>query len=522
MKLSRNKTAVAIALFLTLTIAVALIALPLTIGRVWPDPIPTWTYIGVSPAEVTGVGQQIIIVFWSNFIPPTAIGEYGDRWTFWVDVTTPSGSDTLGPYRSDPVGGAWGTYTPTEIGEYTFVARMDEHTIDGGASIGKVNPQGHVTWPSFTSNASIGDVFESSESEPWHLTVQEEPLIRYEETPLPTDYWTRPVYGANHLWGQVMGNWLNAGDTPQRINLYSDAPGSSHILWARPYWDGGVMGGSGNVNFGPYGYYSGLSYENFGGVDFILNGRIYFSDEINPRNSWYCVDLYTGEIIYMKNKTGPPSGAGGPFSSTGNVPYGDPAFGQVLDVENPNQHGGFPYFWVTSTPTGTWDMYDAYSGDFICRIDNLPSFLAGGFFFGGAASVSSYGLEGSILRYAVVNLAGFGQPPNYYLQCWNTSQAIHYREVYSANAYWMWRPGINETYDGANGFTLNVSMPNGDSILEIQEGKQIITGYHTGPGPGFFGGAPLNNGTYNITGRLSASGFELSGHHRLQLPCLFL
>jgi hypothetical protein len=34
------------------------------------------------------------IVFWCNFIPPTAIGEYGDRWTLHVDVTTPGGDKT--------------------------------------------------------------------------------------------------------------------------------------------------------------------------------------------------------------------------------------------------------------------------------------------------------------------------------------------------------------------------------------------------------------------------------------------
>jgi len=494
MDLSRRKTTVAIALFLTATIAVTLIALPTINARMWYEPIPTWTYIGVAP-ETVGVSEQVIIVFWCNLIPPTAIGAYGDRWTFWVDVTTPSGDeDTLGPYESDPVGGAWCTYVPTEVGTYSLVARMDAHTIDGGASRGMENPTGPVSWPSTPSDRSLGDEFQASESDPQLLIVQEDPLPYYKETPLPTDYWTRPVYGANHMWGPVMGNWLSAGDTPGNINMYSDAPGSSHILWTYPFWDGGVIGGSGSVNFGPIGYYSGLSYENYGGVDFIMNGRVYYSDEINPRNGWYCLDLYSGEVLYFKNNTGDPSGVGGPFGSTGEIPYGDPAFGQIYDYHSPNQHGGFAYFWVTATgKSSTWDMYDAWSGEYICSIENIPTWTAGGFFFGGVSFVSSYGLDGSILRYRIANLAPFGQPADYYLQCWNTSLAIWYQDyaAISSNLYWMWRPGLGAIYDGSNGYSINVSLPTVEStsIRYLKEGDYMIVG-NTGS----------NNGTVSEKG----------------------
>ena len=506
MHFSENKTAAAIALFLMLTIAIAMIALPLTTAKDWPTPIPTWTYIGVTP-ELVGVNQELIIVFWCNFIPPTAIGEYGDRWTFWVDITTPSGSDTIGPYESDPVGGAWAMYTPTQVGEYTFVARMDAHTIDGGASRGMENPLGPVTWPSMLGDASMGDEFQTSESEPVIVTVQEEPVHRYEETPLPTDYWTRPIYNANHLWGSIAGNWLNAADAPGRINAYSQGPESSHILWTRPFWDGGVAGGSANVNFGPVGYYSGQSYENFGGPSIILNGKMYYKVGVNPIEGWYCVDMYTGDTLYFRNTTGDPTGVGGPFAGVGSIPNGVPAFGQVYDYESPNQHGTIAYLWVTTTgKSSTWDMLDAYTGNYICSIGNIPSWVAGGgFFFGGAAYTSSYGVEGSILRYAINNLASFGEPANYYLQCWNTSQAIWYQDYssMSGNTYWMWRPGMGVTYDGANGYSINVSVPNGDGILQIREGKEVITGYTSVPAGGW-SPKPLNNGTLSIPGRISA------------------
>ncbi len=508
MHFSKSKTAAAIALFLMSTIAFTMVALPPAGALDWPTPIPTWTYIGVTPADVVGVNQEVIIVFWCNFIPPTAIGEYGDRWTFHVDVTTPSGTETLGGsngFESDPVGGSWTTYTPTEVGTYTFVARMDAHTIDGGVSRNAENPFGPVTWPSLPGDQSIGDQFQASESEPVSLTVQEEPVSRYQETPLPTDYWTRPIYGANHLWGAIAGNWLNAADAPGRINAYTEGPESSHILWTRPFWTGGVMGGSSNVNFGPAGYYSGQSYENFGGPSIIMNGKMCYKVGVNPIEGWYCVDMYTGDTVYYRNTTGAPSGVGGPFAGVGNIPNGAPAFGQIYDYESPNQHGGIPYLWVTATgKSNTWDMLDGFTGNYICSVSDIPSWAAGGgFFFGGAAATSSYGLDGSILRYAVNNIAPFGSPPAYYLQCWNTSKVIIYpNTLMTGNQYWMWRPGLGTVYNGTYGYSINASVPNSDGILQVVEGKEVITGY-TQMSSGF-GSIPLNNGSRSIPGRISA------------------
>jgi len=505
MNIMKSKTT-AVAIALLLMMAVALVALPLASAKDWPSPIPTWTYIAVAP-ELVGVNQEVIIVFWSNFIPPTAIGEYGDRWTFWVDVTTPSGdTETLGGangFTSDPVGGAWTRYTPTEVGTYTFVARMDAHTIDGGASRGAENPWGPVTWPSMPGTQSLGDEFQASESEPVTITAQEEPVHVYDETPLPTGYWTRPIYGANHMWGAIAGNWLNANDAPGRINAYTEGPESSHILWTRPFWTGGVMGGSAQANLGSAGYYSGQSYENFGGPSIIMNGKMYYKVGVNPIEGWYCVDMYTGETIYFRNTTGAPSGVGGPFAGVGSIPYGMPAFGQIYDYESPNQHGGIPYLWVTATGTaGQWDMLDGFTGNYICSINNLPSWIAPAGIFQFPDYTGSYGLDGSILAYHRQNY-GNSTHPNYYLQIWNTSQVIIYpNTLMTGNQYWMWRPGLGTVYDGQYGYSLNVSIPNGDPILQIIEGKELITGYTQLSR--MFGADPLNNGTRNIPGRMSA------------------
>ena len=72
-----------------------------------------------------GVGQAMLIQFWLNAIPPTASGALGDRWSLYVDVTAPDGSEeTLGPFTSDPVGGGYTWYTPAQVGTYTVVSRF--------------------------------------------------------------------------------------------------------------------------------------------------------------------------------------------------------------------------------------------------------------------------------------------------------------------------------------------------------------------------------------------------------------
>src|SRR4030067_3311156 len=104
MQFSRSKTtATAIAIFLMLTITITLVALPVANAHTPPwTNIPSHCYVAVAP-DTIGVNQEVLFVFWTDWIPPTAVGAYGNRWTFTVDVTRPDGTkETLGPYTSDP------------------------------------------------------------------------------------------------------------------------------------------------------------------------------------------------------------------------------------------------------------------------------------------------------------------------------------------------------------------------------------------------------------------------------------
>jgi hypothetical protein len=466
--MAENKATIAISLLLTLTIAITLISLPIANAHDPPWEVPTYTYISLTN-EVIGVNQDTVIVFWCNAVPPTAQGAYGDRWTFWIDVTTPSGSDTLGPYTSDPVGGSWTSFTPTEVGTYTFVARMDSHVVTGEPSP-PVGARG---------SDAINDTYLSSESDPVKMIVQEEPIKLWPEAPLPSKFWTRPINDMSRDWNVLAGNWLAgaAQDHGPTANFaYGTGPESAHVLWATPMWSGGIM----DARFGDTGYqtahYEGLGFD----PPIILDGRIYYNVQSLPREGWYCLDLYTGETLYFHNTTGPITGIGGGFAASGAITGESLAFGQIYNYASPNQHGGFPYLWSRDVPgrPNTWAMFDAYSGSLICYIDNVPSWAGSGFFFG-PFPTEVYGKDGSILRYNIQNYAPFGSSdPDYHLLVWNTSQAIWHRDVFTSNNYWMWRPILNNTFDGNNGYSLNVSIPDdcSGSIYTIREDELIIGG----------------------------------------------
>jgi len=461
----------AIAFVLMLTFAATFVALPIVSAHDPPLEVPTWAYISLTN-NVIGVGQQVVIIYWPNAVPPTAVGAYGDRWTWTVEVTAPDGSiETLGPFESDPIGGGWAVYTPTEVGTYTLVAIMADHLVTGEP----VPPGGYF----FGSDVYIGDTFLGDTSDPVALIVQEDPIEAWSEPPLPEEYWTRPINTMNREWYKIAGNWMagaaqNVG--PTTTFGYGKAPESAHIMWTRPMWTGGVM----DERFGPTGYqtyhYEGLHFT----PPIIMNGKLYYNVYSLPREGWYCVDLYTGETDYFRNTTGPVTGTGGGFDFSGELAVGRLAFGQIYDYESPNQHGGQAYIWSTSGPDGTWMMFDAFSGSYICSINNIP--MGMGFFGPAPAGTAVYGKDGSLLRYIIKGTPNpispmFPEVAPFYLQVWNTSRAIWYEESFAANEYWMWRPTLNMTFDGNNGYSLNVTMPAvSGGIRAVREGEFVIGG----------------------------------------------
>jgi hypothetical protein len=447
-----------VAVILMLSITASIIAVPIADAHVPPWTIKVEVYVSISPVTV-GVNQQLIIVIWSNQLPVGTSGTYGYRYKFYADITKPDGTkQTLGPITSDPVGSSWTLFYPDKLGTYSIQARLPPQSWDG------LTPTANAAG-TMSTNANVNDTYYANPSRVENFTVVQQQTVPFQETPLPTNYWTRPVYGSNREWGQVMGEWLGGPFNTYlgtRTNIATDVPGSAHVLWSRPTWLGGEMGeavgGLGTAGLDRE-YYTGQSYESYSAPSICVDGKLFYSVNQPPRFGWYCVDLYTGKTLYWQN-----------YSETGATPS-MPSMGQTLNIDNPNQHGGFTYLWRTSgvtleapntTSTTTWEMLDAYSGHVITRIANV--------------STTGTQFADKIGSICYVSLATSNNTQ--YLRIWNTTDAIIGGTTATgtpATTYWSYKqspvqttPGSALTHAGRTlatgfdggqwGWSLNVSL----------------------------------------------------------------
>jgi hypothetical protein len=480
-----------------LTIAVTFVAVPSV------SAVTYYTHLFIAfTRDVIGVNQEVLIVIWADNIPPD-IGEQtglitGGRQAWYgmtVVVTKPDNTtETLTLEKSDPVGGGYLAYTPAVVGTYYAQAFF---------------PQ---TWKNTTTTQTL---YLAAQSIKLPFTVQQEPIQPWQESPLPNDYWTRPISEASRDWYVLTGNRLGgaanvwpqgaAGGTTSSF-AYGRAPESAHILWSKPFYIGGPM----DERFGNIGYatshYQGVSWSS----SIVLNGKVFYTPRATAHGGQGAaiLDLYTGETLFLD------------YNAT------SPSFGQIILYESGNQHGGFAYVWRTSsvalpqvvqvprvredanyqviriaasttinrtaTPisTGTlWEMIDAWTGNTICYLANVST-----------TGTNVYGKDGSILYYNAVNL-GTTAAPNYRLTVWNSSWGTMPSSQTGTGA-WQWRPAggtfgganpylggyaTNYLHDGNVFWRLNVSIPSllgpRNSLLNetatircVREGEYVIFG----------------------------------------------
>ena len=143
--------------------------------------------------------------------------------------------------------------------------------------------------------------------------IQGIPLV-----PLPTEYWSRPIYATNYQWAKLGGNWWGLGkpsftDTGgydaqgNNFNPYTLAPNSAHIMWVKPTAFGGQVGLP--ISGDQESQYTSTSilYRQFEPI--ILNGIIYYKLYPNVPTTvtsaggtpgWAAVDLRTGETLWTQ------------------------------------------------------------------------------------------------------------------------------------------------------------------------------------------------------------------------------
>jgi outer membrane protein assembly factor BamB len=437
---------------------VSLLTLPTVNAHTPPWKVPTYSYIAATPDPV-GVGQQILIVYWTSFAPPTATGSTGYTWqNLKVEVTKPDGTtQSLGPFSSDPVGGGYVPYTPDQVGMYSFTFKLPEQVLT------LYNPQ---TGAAGQDSPYINDTYLAS-SATTSIKVQQDPVPEPRTYPLPEEYWTRPIEGQNTNWVQLGSHWLGGAQLGGYYDLWQKdgiAPNSPHVMWTKPIEFGGVVGGTTGVQ--DTGFYSGGAYEGRMVNAMIISGYLYLQLPLNHADGqrasgagYTCINLQTGEEKWTSKQIGVP------YIGVFDTNSRPTIKGQLFNYESMNQHGvvGGTIWEVRGT---TWIAYDAYTGEWIYNLTNVPS----GF--------EIYTKAGEIVRY-VLNYNTNSRSG--WLALWNNTaehQGLHGGLGSDTNGY-QWRP-MGKTVDMSKAYTWNVSISadlvgnSAPTIVRVLPGDIII------------------------------------------------
>jgi hypothetical protein len=405
-----------IAVLLTFSMTASMMLIPNANAHTPAWQIPTYAYINVAPNPV-GVNQSVSIDMWLSRVLPGAEPIDNIRWqNYKLTITAPNGAVTTENWAvvSDPTANQDYYFTPTQTGTYTL-----NFTFPGMLYTWTTEPS---MFGGFVPDPYAGDTYLASNASTT-FTVQSTQLTLIPATPLPTQFWTRPIYGENSNWWTISSNWLGTGSPGYSSGMmgatfqpYDVGSLTSHIMWAKPMQSGGVVGGNNFVIQGDT-YAEGSAYATRYSNPIIIDGMLYYTEPLsfagvagamvsNPYGPTVCVNLQTGQQIWSSTK----------------VP--GLSFGYVYDMQDPNEHGVWPPILVATVGGSflgppvpvTWECYDGDTGNFLFNVTNVPS------------GTALMGPEGEYLIVSLVNLGPVNMygiptgPPNYYLQEWNSSR----------------------------------------------------------------------------------------------------
>ncbi len=435
---NRLKVAIATILLLSIVATAFSYATPIADARTPGWTIDTYCFVNAAP-NPSAVGQPLYLNCWLNWVPQTANNIYGDRWPFTMAIKDEDGTvvETFN-LKSDVAGAAYTSWTPTHAGNYTV-----DVIFAGYNMTGENPPPGGWTGSYARYAVYIGDYYKPSNAT-MEFQIQEDAIPTYPNTPLPTEYWQRPINAQNTEWYSIGGNWLGLGmkldfggtglyDNNGGYNPYSDGPKTGHILWTKQIAFGGQVGGSSNGTGAMSGtedsvFYAGLQYEGkFSPV--IIAGVLYYANLPTASNiqGWTALDLKTGEVIWNKATTM------------------QLRMGQLLEFTTPNQYGAQAYLW--GADGSSLVMCDAFSGNNVLTVENCTNGVS---YFEPFADDN-----GNIIAYYL-------NSTDYTLNCWNSTKCIT-----QSSTSWSFRPSAGAKIDFNKGIVWTVPLATNASELSI-------------------------------------------------------
>jgi hypothetical protein len=441
------------------------------------------SFLSVRP-KIVGIGQPILINMWVN-PAPHAHRMYTD---YKLTIIKPDGTQdvyTMNSYVAD--GTMWMELAPDQLGEWQFkmefpgmyfpAGRYFEGNIIDATTGGSVYNQAAYVKPSATPITKI--------------TVQNEPVQSWPASPLPTEYWSRPVSPEHKEWWPIMGNypWFGPGGAEwdkyypntnpykndgQNFVPWVQVPESAHIVWKRQTALGGIVGG----DVGDDSVYWDVTAGFNGAPNVILWGRSYQTitkpSTTGPSGQtwWQCYDLRTGEIYWERPLV---SGEAQPNL----IEYGITALAPVPGVAaKPDT----PY--LLSISNGYLRKYDAFSGHMLSNISISPMTGSGGTYYmnGHVLGVQDLGAAAGAERYRFINWTTFGTG--------NFASRIISNTTYARSSL---TPSANTDFNVGLGATISGTSTGGISNGTVVTGFNLYTGQQlwqkTIPEPLFSGSA---------------------------------
>ncbi len=363
MNFKKQTLAILSVLLLTSMISTVLMSVPPADAQSSGE-MKSYAFVTVAPNPI-GVNQQVYVSMWVD-IPVFGATEANNirRHNYKLIITDPDGVTETKKWDviADTTGVQSTSFTPTKIGSYTLTFEYPEQIY---------------TWNSTATEQRWYGLKYLAANATTTLTVQQEPVNPTPGTPLPDEYWSRPIFGQNSNWYVIASHWLSGsylGSFQQGgYNLWQQSgtgPDSSHILWTYPIEAGGVVGGE-NTGHDGVTYYSGGSYEGRFVNAMIVNGKLYFKPPQGNSNggAYTCMDLKTGEILWTN-------------------PNINPTYGQLYCYESPNQHGVLPSGYLWQATGTTWMAFDSQTGNWLFNLTNVP-----------AGGTTAYTENGEIVKY---------------------------------------------------------------------------------------------------------------------------
>ncbi len=397
-----------IALLLTISMSTSLILLPTTSAHYPPWQVPTNATISVEPDPI-GVGQTVIVYMWvlpvfgsiggtsaivgtTGYTSSSALTSNNYRFhNYILTITAPDGTVEKKTFDviMDTTSNQAYSYTPNQVGTYTF-----NFTFPG---------QDYAQYDHYAGSTAVNDTYLPS-STVATLTVQQEPIpAAVGSAPLPTAFWTRPIYGEGTDWWTISSDWLGSGQPPipgytSSTVFHGDSVGSltAHIMWTKPLSAGGVVGGNQYTGVPGTAYFEGSCYIGRFSNPIIVDGYLYYKGVVGftggSSGPLTCVNLVTGEVLWTSDTI--------PAIS----------FAYNYNLWNGEQHGAFQPILFT---TNFAQAFDGLTGKALFNVTGVPS------------GTSVLGPSGEQLRYVFVN-AGTATKVNWYLAQWNSSHLWQY------------------------------------------------------------------------------------------------